>query len=104
VRHIGLLASLFLLGSAAGASPNLEIGKVGNVGGTWKAVTLSQNYFDMVVVATPNYDETAPPGVVRLRNASGAGFEIRIDPAGGAQPTGVDVYYLVAEAGVFDAG
>ena len=71
----------------------------------WQPVTLDHTYDSMVVVATPNYDNASAPASVRIQNAAGNSFEIRVDPAGGGAVSGIDVHYVVVEEGVYnDAG
>ena len=83
--------------------PYLSYGTVSDVGSSsWTTVTLPRSYTSMVVVATPNYDETSLPGVTRIRNASGNSFEVRVDCAGAGTVSGVDVHYVVVEQGVYD--
>jgi hypothetical protein len=55
----------------------------------------------MVVVATPNYVKTDSPVVVRVRNAAGNSFEMKVDSTDGTIPNPVDVYYMVVEEGVY---
>ena len=79
----------------------LAIGVVNNVGSSWTNVPLANSYTSMVVVATPNYDNTSDPAVVRIRNATGSSFDVRVDAAGGATPSSMDVHYMVVEEGVY---
>jgi hypothetical protein len=79
----------------------LAIGVVNNVSSSWTTVNLSDSYTSMVVVATPNYDNTSDPAVVRIRNASGNSFDVRVDAAGGATPSSMDVHYIVVEEGAY---
>jgi hypothetical protein len=79
----------------------LEVGVATNVGSSWTNVELSNTYTSMVVVAIPNYDNNCDPTVVRIRNASGDSFDVRVDPAGGSTESGLDVHYMVCEEGVF---
>ncbi|MCP4000273.1 MAG: hypothetical protein GY727_05110, partial [Gammaproteobacteria bacterium] len=79
----------------------LDIGVLNNVNNLWTTVNLSQSYGSMVVVATLNYDNSSAPAVVRIRNASGSSFDVRVDPAGGALPSNVNVYYMVVEEGIY---
>jgi hypothetical protein len=84
----------------------MEYGVVSGVSNTgWTAVALGRTYTSMVVVATPNYTNTNPPLAVRVRNAAGSGFEVRVDRAdtGTAAVTPVAVHYLVVEEGVYTA-
>ncbi len=83
---------------------NLESGVVSGVGSSWTTVNLANSYNSMVVVATPNYDNTSGPASVRIQNASGNSFQVRVDAAGGATPSGLDVYFMVVEEGVYTQG
>ena len=83
------------------SGPRLQHGVVTNVGSSWKTVSLPVTYNSMVVVASANYDGTAVPAVVRLRNASGSSFEVRVDGADGGSPTNVTVTYTAVEEGVY---
>jgi hypothetical protein len=78
-----------------------ENGIVSSVDSSWQSVTLTNTYDSMVVVATANYSSTSDPAVVRIQNASGNSFDVRVDAAGGAAPSGIDVHYLVVEEGVY---
>ncbi len=80
---------------------NLESGVANGVGSSWTTVNLANSYNSMVVVATPSYDNTSGPASVRIQNASGSSFQVRVDAAGGTTPSGLDVYYMVVEEGVY---
>jgi hypothetical protein len=81
--------------------PKLATGVVTSSSG-WTLVTLPQSYDAMVVVASPNYDKTAAPMVVRIRNASGASFEFMVQNVNdNSAVSGVPVHYLVVEEGVY---
>jgi hypothetical protein len=69
----------------------------------WTPVALSRTYDSMVVVLTPNYDESLPPMVARVRNAAGDRFEMKLDRADGRSGAiaGVNVHYVVVEEGVY---
>jgi len=70
----------------------------------WALVTLEHTYDSMVVVATPRYGPSAPPQIVRVRNADANSFELaiaRVD--GGSETVSSTVDYLVVEEGVYDA-
>ena len=58
----------------------------------------------MVVIPSANYDSSSVPLVVRIDNALGDSFDIRIDRADGfSDPIpGVDVHYMVVEEGVYN--
>ena len=81
----------------------LLTGVVSGVGSSWQTVALDNTYTSMVVVCSPNYDKTDPPGVVRVQNASGNSFDIRVDnPCGGDPISGVTVHYMVVEEGDYN--
>ena len=80
----------------------MEIGVVSDVNDSWTEVTLSQNYDSMVVVTTANYDSGDDPAIVRIRNASGNSFKIRVDPAENGTMNGIDIHYIVMEEGVYN--
>ena len=98
-------ASINITVNAVLSGPNLAFGDVVSNGG-WQTVTLPNSYSSMVVVASPNYDKTDVPAVVRIRNANGNSFEFAVQQAtNSASPTfvaGVDVHYTVMEEGVYD--
>ncbi len=79
----------------------LETGVVSGVGNSWTTVNLGSSYSSMVVVATPNYDNTSAPGSVRIQNATGNSFQVRLDAAGATAPNAADVYFMVVEEGVY---
>ena len=79
----------------------LEIGTVSGVGSTWQTVNLAHSYTSMVVVASPNYSSSTAPAVVRIQNAAGSSFEVRVDPAGNTAVSNVTVHYMVVEEGVY---
>ena len=85
------------------AGPNLDVGVVQNVNGTWTTVNLNSTYSSMVVVASVNYSASDAPMVTRVRNASGSSFELRVQrPNNGAvSVSGFPVHYFVVEEGVY---
>lgn len=89
--------------SAASSGLNLAHGIATNVGSSgWTTVTLSHTYASMVVIATPQYELPTSPGVVRIQNAVGNSFDVRVDSAGGEAISGVNVHYIVVEEGVYE--
>ncbi|HBE66541.1 MAG TPA: hypothetical protein DDW52_00195 [Planctomycetaceae bacterium] len=99
---LGNTVSVELTVNAIAAGPALSQGVVSGVTSNWQTVTLPKSYASMVVVATPNYNTTDAPAVVRIRNAdSGNSFEIRVDAAGPNAVGSVDVHYMVVEEGVY---
>jgi PKD repeat protein len=84
-------------------SPYLEYGRVSGVGENWVPVPVARSYNSMVVVATANVSSGDPAAVVRIQNASGSSFDVRVDGVGGGSPSNVTVHYLVVEEGVYNA-
>ena len=105
--HISEQVAYIVFGSADQTSdnPHLRQGVVTGVGNSWKTVTLDHSYNSMVVVASPNYDAADPPLVVRIKNASGNNFDVRVDRAdnSSAAVSGIDVHYMVVERGTYNA-
>jgi hypothetical protein len=101
------LAFLALDGTPSGnAAPYLRSGIVSGVNNAgWTTVTLDRTYASMVVVATPNYANTSPPLVARVRNAAGNSFQVKVDRVDGQSGTvaGVPVHYTVVEEGIYTA-
>ena len=81
-------------------SPQLRAGTISNVGSSWQTVTLDRSYNDMVVVATAQYPAGSLPAVVRVRNAGGNSFEVRVQNPSGSSLSNYTVHYIVAEHGV----
>ena len=80
----------------------LAQGIIQTVGESWQTVTLSEAYDSMVVVATPIYTNTSSPAAVRIRNASGNSFEIKIQNPGDLNALqAVKVHYIAIEEGVY---
>ncbi len=90
-----------LMGQSCPEGPKLARGVIESVGTNWMTVDLPHVYGSMVVVATPNYDAASPPAVVRVRDAEGSSFQVKIDPVGGGVPANVAVHYLAVEEGVY---
>ena len=70
---------------------------------TWHAVTFDRPYINPVVVFGPLAQGDADPGMVRVRNVTGAGFEFQLaewDYQDGVHAAD-NVSYLVAEAGSY---
>ncbi len=78
----------------------LETGVVSGVGTSWTTVNLGSSYSSMVVVATPGYSNSSAPAHVRIQNATGNSFQVRVDGSPNA-PASMDVYYMVVEEGVY---
>ena len=73
-----------------------------NVGSAWKTITLNKNYDNMVVSATPVITNTADkPAVVRIRNANGNSFQMKVQNPSDESLSGYRVHYFVVEEGVY---
>lgn len=72
--------------------------------GSWNTITLDRTYTSMVVICTPSYlNQTLPPMVARVHNASGNSFDLMVERLDGSSTvvSGVDVYYMVVEEGTY---
>jgi hypothetical protein len=101
-----LLVSLLAVPAGGAESPTLEIKLIPAVdNGDWTPITLAHNYASMVAVCSPSYDSNSPSLVVRLRNAQGSSFEVRVDRTDGstAPIAPVAVQCAVLEEGVYTA-
>jgi hypothetical protein len=91
--------------STVDAGPYLETGVVHNVDNDgWTTVgPLKRDYTSMVVVCTPNYDGTTPAVIVRVDEAEGDSFRVRVDRTDGSTALidGVSIHYMVVEQGVY---
>ncbi len=85
--------------------PELTDGHLTGVGTIWQTVSLTHTYTSMVVIASlviPN--SSLPSAVPRIRNASGSSFEIMVQATNGTVGHTYEVYYVVAEEGVYNVG
>ena len=88
----------------AEAGPYLETGVVQDVDNDgWDTVKLNRFYTSMVVVCTPNYDSTSPAVIVRVDEAEGDSFKVRLDRTDGSTALidGLSIHYMVVEQGVY---
>ena len=69
----------------------------------WKNVALDGTFTSMVAVCTPSYTVGQPPLAVRIRNANGSSFDLRIVRLDGlSNPLfGIRVYCLVTSEGIY---
>ena len=94
----------FAMCLSIGQAQKAEYGVV-SVGSTFQTVTLPQSYASMVVICTPEYTGTDNPAIVRVNNASGNSFDVRVQNPGDLVPVGpINVHYLVVEQGVYTQG
>lgn len=101
-RKVSLvLLVVFSLGIGAANAQKLETGVIKNVGSTFQTVTLPQSYASMVVVCTPVYTGADEPAVVRVQNATGNSFEVRVQNTSNTVLTDYAVHYMVVEEGVY---
>ncbi len=96
----GMTGTITVNGGAT-SSIKLETGVVSGVSSGWTTVNLGSSYNSMVVVTTPNYSNTSSPAHVRIQNATGNSFQVRVDPAGPTAVSNIDVYYMVVEEGTY---
>jgi hypothetical protein len=85
--------------------PYLQRGVVAGVDNQgWTRVQFGRSYNSMVVIPSANYDASSVPLVVRIDNAVGDSFDIRVDRADQSTSpiTGIDVHYMVVEEGVYN--
>jgi hypothetical protein len=82
----------------------LEVGVLRAVSDDWQTVTLNNSYESMVVIATPHLaNQDMLPVVSRVRNAAGHTFEVKVQNPGGPVEETYNVFYVVAEEGVYKA-
>ena len=95
----------FCLGTTNEPTLRYEYGSLTNVGESWQQVVLANSYQNPVVVATVvTPTNSFDPVVTRLRKViPGNTFDLRIQNPGGNTSDTYEVYYFVAEAGVYDA-
>lgn len=68
----------------------------------WTSVSLVKTYSSPVIVAVPAYD-SGPPGVVRVRNVTATGFDIRVERVDGLTgPYSAEVEWMALEEGTYD--
>ncbi|MGK7943287.1 MAG: beta strand repeat-containing protein, partial [Microcystaceae cyanobacterium] len=83
------------------SSPKLHTEVLTNVSSEWQTITLPYSYNSMVVVATPNYDSSDLPAVVRIRQAQGNQLEIKVQNPSDTPLSGYDIHLLVLEEGAY---
>lgn len=71
------------------------------VSSNWQTVSLTETYSSMVVVASPLYDNNDAPAVVRIRNAMGNSFEVKVQNPSNTSLSGYTVHYIALEEGVY---
>lgn len=76
-----------------------------SVDSNWTTVSLDNTYTDIVVVCSINYRNNNVPEVVRVRNASGNSFQVRIQNPHASNPdvplNAEDVHCMIIEAGAY---
>ncbi|MCG8525149.1 MAG: fibronectin type III domain-containing protein, partial [Opitutales bacterium] len=71
-EELGISPTVFDVKFAAGVA-------TGVVEGEWQLVSLPHTFDDMVVLATPQYNNTENPAVVRVRSATNSSFELKLN-------------------------
>lgn len=90
--------------STTPVSPNLRTGTVICGNESWETVSLDHTYASMVVIASAEYEAAGTPAVVRVQNATGNSFQVRVQTPCSITPlNGITVNYLTIEEGVFTA-
>lgn len=89
---------------AAVTAVKLAQGVLTGVSSSWQTVNLSNVYNSMVVVAAANYGSGDSPAVVRIRNATGSSFDVKVQNPSDTALNGYTVHYLAVEEGVYTAG
>ena len=83
-------------------APVFEYGKVLGVGDSWVPIPFANSYDTAVVIATPHVLNAAKdPVVTRIRNVGSNSFELKVQRPGGSTNDTYDVYFFVAEQGVY---
>jgi len=106
-NHTTEQVAYIVFGTAPEPSPGpfLERVVIDNVSSSdWTSVSLGHSYNSLVAVCSPNYDDSVPPLVVRMQNASGASFDVRVSRAdGSAEPVnGIAVHCMAVEEGIYN--
>jgi hypothetical protein len=81
----------------------LEISEI-HISDSWQKITFNKQFTDPVVIAKPMSSSDPEPGVIRIRNVTQDGFEIRIqewDYLDGVHDTET-VSYMVMESGSYE--
>jgi PKD repeat protein len=86
--------------AAPKTTPNLEAGEV-SVGGDWVRVVFANRYANPIVIAGPPRFNNSTPCVVRIRNVTAAGFEVRLAewPYQDGKHSAETIGYLAMEKG-----
>jgi len=90
-----------LLKDALVGNDEFEIGIKSNVGGSWVTVQLKNKFFNPVVVCTVNCNNNSIPVVARVKNATYASFDVKIQNPTGSAVSAETVHYLVVEEGLW---
>ncbi len=84
------------------AGPRLSTGVISGVDDSWQTFSLSESYDAPVIVASVvNASPSELPAVVRVRNAAGSSFEMKVQNPSGAALSGYTVHVTAVEAGVY---
>ena len=72
--------------------------------GNWTAVAFQSPHTDPVVACSVRQTTTGIPTIVRLRNVTESGFEVRLQNPSGSTLGSHTVFCLAADAGVWELG
>ena len=79
-----------------------EQGIINGIAETWTTINLKNTYDKMVVVTTVVQENNrAEPVVVRLQNAEGNSFQLKVQSPGGLITQSYTIHYMVVEEGVY---
>ena len=89
-------------GCGQAIGPNATARRLVSLAG-WRTVSIpGRTYSSMVVVGTPNYENTQTPAVVRVRNVTSNSYEFMVQSVNDGTPIeGVPVHFLTVESGVY---
>ncbi len=90
--------------AATGGSIQFTQGTLSGVGSSWQTVNLPFTYNSMVVVATPVYSAGDLPAIVRVRNATGNSFQVKVQNPSNAALSNYSIHYIALEEGVYTTG
>ncbi len=99
VMNEGVSVSLTRESQPPAATATLESVIINAVGESWQPVSLANSYTNPVPVCTTSRTVNALPKVVRVRNVSSAGFEIRLQNPEDATIASEQVFCMVMEEG-----
>ncbi len=83
----------------APVSNNFETMVLSKINTVWQTMSFTNSYTNPVVVCTPQYSRSELPAVVRVRNVSGSGFEVKVQNPSNSALNDLAVFCLAMESG-----